>query len=681
MDQLVLMYIACLPHRLRGGIKGGEPSTEVISLESEIRKKINILKILTSAFWFLIFKMPPPSPPRRRWGKPRGSTIIQARLGFQASGFCLLISVFCFLIPDSAYAADPGTTVDWLMPDAASGTVTSTKNSFTQTCTDYDGLTNKAVRCISRVMISATYNFLGSTIMKDYYKTFIYTIFSIYVIIYGLQVVLGQIPARRLKGEFPIIAIKIGVVLYMINDMQYYFTAAVGLTGFVLDEVTRVLTSSLQFSQACYAPPKPTSATAIDTVLCLDLKVTNTLSFSNADSNVWKYLDCMLSSLFSFSPDGADKINPGANIGIGMALPLGLSIFGVIVATSLSGLLGVALLNIGIASVILLLMAIFKAAFQFITCMVGLAMMFAIGAFAMPCMLFNATRRYFDRWLSVVIKLILEPVFILMLLVVALWMLDWAIFWGEKSFMRALLQPLPGECVSAKMINELNISGTFKEDLAVLSETFARAGTSAHSPIAQTQVKDFLNKYKLQNPALLNNGKAYGPGGMLRRNEVYYQSVVLPGLNIKSHPNLKKNYADCIADDACAKELQNFYVTGLLSAMATLGVIAYLSMSLLSAADGLASELAGEIGGGGHTISMPAPMQGVSDRMQGNLAGLAENKQLIGGLSAQEAKQYMKQEVPEAIIGATNDGSFFGTAINKFASKYVAPQLGTRRGP
>ncbi len=86
--------VACLPHRLRGGIKGGE-------CVGTPRKK-----------------MPPPSPPRKRWGKPKRSSDTLRVTNFI---LCHIIFISILLTLQPAYAAVPYSPYieDYTWPEVA----------------------------------------------------------------------------------------------------------------------------------------------------------------------------------------------------------------------------------------------------------------------------------------------------------------------------------------------------------------------------------------------------------------------------------------------------------------------------------------------------------------------------------------------------------------------------------
>ena len=87
----------------------------------------------------------------------------------------------------------------------------------------------------------------------------------------------------------------------------------------------------------------------------------------------------------------------------------------------------------------MLLMAIARSVYIFISAYIAFALMILVSPIFIPMTLFRSTKAYFEKWLRLTIGFVLQPVFIFVYLTMMLAAYDTIVFDGERSLYRAVV--------------------------------------------------------------------------------------------------------------------------------------------------------------------------------------------------------------------------------------------------
>jgi type IV secretory pathway VirB6-like protein len=257
--------------------------------------------------------------------------------------------------------------------------------------TQLSGLTARFVLCIQGTVIWALQRYLGNFV-DDYIINLINVMCAFAVLLYGFMVSTGR--AQGASREGVILALKIGIVVWLVNKSAFsaIFPAIIGSIDWLLALVTEY--TAVQFSGLCpYSP------------------------------FIWNRVDCALNLLIG-------GILPGTTIFSGF--------IGFVAAMLFSSGIGVAVFFFGIGIIIALLKTIFQAMFILISAYIALALLALLAPLMIPLILFRATKAYFEKWLRMMIGVILQPLFLFTYMTIFLIALDVSLFTGQFSVYRSI---------------------------------------------------------------------------------------------------------------------------------------------------------------------------------------------------------------------------------------------------
>jgi len=575
------------------------------------------------------------------------------RVKIKKSILFFIVSLIAFSVAFSSYAANASDGCKWLEPDVSQ--IGTDKTGTFAMCLGYEGFTNKAVRCITKTTVDAIALFLDSDAIKIYYADLVKMVFMCYIMYFGIRVSLGHINARQLRGSAIWVVLKMALAIYVVEHGAEWYGYLVCSTGDIVDVITKIMSEKLSLSAGCFNK----SAAVGQVCVNLNNKSQATgLGINNDGVNVWNYLDCLLGSFISFSPNSVTA-TPEASIGIGMALPLGLSIFGLIVAGSASGYIGMAMMASGVLAVSLMLLSIMRAAFLFVQSILGLALMFAAVGLFVPFAIFDNKqglfKQMFNSWVNLIIRFMLEPVFLVAILIMVIKLFDHAIYTGNNSLMRELFQK---DEICDTDVQKLNESGLIKLNIFPTMSAMVSSATVNQDP----DVKQMDNKFRTKIDNL--------PEELKDKNNLLNSKLIetLPGLNIAAHPafNGKAELQDCIKDQECSKGLLNHFLTGLVGSLLQLAFVCYMALAILDNLPTMVTSMVSSISSTSDTIrSIGTPGEGMYYRLRNNMQAKIEKQEAIGPMNKQNWEEFIKQDIPEIGVGMLEPGGFLRSAATQ----------------
>ncbi len=255
-------------------------------------------------------------------------------------------------------------------------------------CPNYSGFLAKLVPCIGNVVVNATQYYLVNYI--GYFVATVNVVLAAAVLFYGFSLFTGR--TRSASREGVILALKIGGVALGMNSLVQLFPVLLDSIGFLVNTVSFYLPNVMQ--QECpYA------------------------------NGLWETVDCTLAQVVG-------GIYPGYSVSNGM--------LGFLVASLFSGPIGVATFFLGLGVVMVLLLTLFQAVFILLSTYIALALLMGIAPLAVPLVALKATKGYFEKWLRLLLTVILQPMFLFAYLTMLLLMMEVVVFTGPYSLYRAI---------------------------------------------------------------------------------------------------------------------------------------------------------------------------------------------------------------------------------------------------
>ncbi len=293
-------------------------------------------------------------------------------------------------------------------------------------------LSGAAVECMNETLEKVFYKEGNASIFsafKSMMKKTVFLLLTIYVMISGFQILLGQEAAVK-KGEIMSMIFKVILVLYFsVGLKQTDGSYRDGIQDYALPTFKAV---SVSFSNYIL------NASGKGNLCKFDI---SSYPKEHQGLAIWDSLDCKIAYYFSMmSPHGllinsatamADSTVDAVGKEKGIASFLGILslIAGAIISFPLGLLLFVMLLLI----FFFILSTVVYFVHHFILCLIALTFALFLAPLFIPMVLFNQTKNYFDSWLRQVSSYALQPVVIAAFLALMLTVYDQAIY-GSCQF-------------------------------------------------------------------------------------------------------------------------------------------------------------------------------------------------------------------------------------------------------
>ena len=293
-------------------------------------------------------------------------------------------------VANDTLAQNPNAPISHLpMPVGEGIYQTQIVNPEGKICQQFSGLTAKFVRCIQYTVMWALHNYLGVYI--SYFVSTVNAMMMLATVLYGFFVLTGRAqPAGR---EAVILLLKIGFIIWLINLSNFN-----GLLPYLFGSIDWMIALVTNYTAVQLSPQCPYSP------------------------YIWYRIDCALHLLIG-------------------------GIFGGSIATGLVGFLLAMLFSKGVGMLIFIfgatilistLQTILHAVFILISAYIALALLTLLAPIMIPLILFRATKAYFEKWIRMIIGVMLQPIFLFAYLAMFLIALEVSIFTGPYSVYRSI---------------------------------------------------------------------------------------------------------------------------------------------------------------------------------------------------------------------------------------------------
>lgn len=367
------------------------------------------------------------------------------------------------------------------------------------------------------------------------------------VLLYGFLVYTGR--ARAVGREAFILALKVAFVMTFSGAMAAYqpltypYTTPMGALFIDIQNSINyfvdILLRYLYFSDNCFIP----TGTAPDMVF-------------------WLRVDCAIERLVGYATSGEFYLKSG--------------LLGILLAALFSGPIGFAIFMMGVSFLMTMLLTFAKALYIFISAYVGLAILMSLSPLMIPLILFRSTKAMFEKWLRLLIGVILQPLFLFAYLGMMLMVMYLAIFKGEYSVYRA---------IACDAVNDdYFMIGNYVNNIGAIHEG---SGTNAFINYSFSN-NSYSMRYGVVDPGLEETGSM----GKLGEWNPHLGNIYDQNNTQIDVPTQVLNF-DTLAN-WCGIPLGD-YVARILVAFLSAVAISYIFMTMLSFVPYLATELSGGV--------------------------------------------------------------------------------------
>lgn len=273
-----------------------------------------------------------------------------------------------------------------------------------------DGLTTRLIPCIRDVIIQST-NYLLAPFSK-YLSKIIAVSCVLAIVFFGVQLLTGR--ANSISKDGMVLGVKIGGVILFTSNFGNLYQPMLN----VIEELVTIVI-------------KPATAMITDGYIwakgCEDLPAT---AYQASEKNIfilWHIIDCYINSILG------GVLKDGGNI-----TDLKTGLMGFLFSLLFSSAIGFFIAIIGFVMLIITLVTIARCLYIFITAYIAFSFMVLISPIFVTCILFRATKPYFDSWLQITISFIIQPVFLMGYLVMFLLAFNQVVFHNDKSLYHTL---------------------------------------------------------------------------------------------------------------------------------------------------------------------------------------------------------------------------------------------------
>lgn len=474
------------------------------------------------------------------------------------------------------------------------------------------GLVSRIVICVHDTMLWAVESFLVP--LAGAMSGSIAAACVLAVALFGLKIITGGV--QRITAEGVQFGIKLAAVIIFTANFANYFPSIIA----VMDYLVQTASSYFIFSQQNFDCLATSGTKGVD-------PYSAALGEKYFSISPWVSIDCVLDRLIG-------GIMPAAP---GTTDTLASGVLGFLVGCIFSGPAGFALFLAGIAFLFVILLALFKAMYMYLICFIGLCFLACLSPLFIPLILFKVTHQYFEKWLRMLIGLILQPMFMFAYLSLLLAALDIVIFSGPLSFYADIAGQAAGQ-------------PGFYIGNYMCGKDCGSATPNAYTTVHQGQWGNSLDPRALIAGTGANpNGN--GDYGVMGDNLVNYanKQAPMPSKTITAQQELQAINMPLLASEyygvtvnCDSKPQQNCslltsYIVQIMMALLTAGVVAYIFYVMLGTVPYLATALTGGTNPDGSSAMpdlgrfMDKHMEGFRQQLSGGKPAGAEGKQASVG--------------------------------------------------
>lgn len=443
----------------------------------------------------------------------------------------------------------------------ALGLVGAAGDAFAQTSVDglcgmYTGFFAKIVPCIGTVVINATQYYLVNYI--GYFVATMNVVLTFAVLLYGFMLYTGR--ARSASREGFILMLKIGGVGMVMGVLADLYPTLVETMMYLVEAVSFYL-PTVMYNQCPYA------------------------------NGLWEILDCSMAHLVG-------GVFPGITVAHGL--------LGFLVASLFSGPAGVATFFLGISMILVMLYTLFQAVFVMLATLITMSLLMGVAPLMIPLLALRVTKGYFEKWLRLLMTVILQPMFLFAYLTMMMIMMEAVIFSGPFSLYRAIA------CDA--------VDGNWGATNFSIGNYISSSGAAAE----RNSYTFSVNQSPTMLPAPSGSSNTGTPGkaattvsGGNITSLASVQGRLMGNIGVKV-PSVALNYE--VLAGACGESTQD-YMLKLLFAFVMAAAITYVMYTLIGVIPYLGASMTGELFGVQQMVTSQFSKMGGMDKVMSTLTG------------------------------------------------------------
>ena len=269
------------------------------------------------------------------------------------------------------------------------------------------GFIERLMPCLQNMIDSAAFDFIDA--YNSALAPVVYAACTLYVIFYGIQMMYGTFD--KPQRDLFINGLKVVIVISFTANMDEIYLFFTNLLIGGINTVTSIDVMGYGGATLACEPTSGTIATTRTTA--------GTTLYS--PTNAWQRLDCLI------------------NLTTGLTAPRGLK-DGLIAFFShnfWTGSTGIGIAIIGLYMLFGLITGIFRACLSYVSALVIIAVLVAMGGIFLPLMLFNhITQKMYQQWVKTLISATIQPLVLFMIVNVALSFFDLMVSSGENAMLK-----------------------------------------------------------------------------------------------------------------------------------------------------------------------------------------------------------------------------------------------------
>lgn len=312
--------------------------------------------------------------------------------------FRLIALLICcsipLLLPDNAYAKDAD-------PGGGGGITACYVNSGNI------GPITRIVSCIKTMTKTA-----GTTLVSglgNYLSTAVNAAVMISIVLYGMLLALGFVAQER-PTSYTVVAIaKAACVMVFATNPMYFFDLGLDIMESLLDLAGEIVGDTIPADAHCV--------------------------IGGDKEAIWMRMDCILGTFVGYVWDMGRQAAANPN---GLVGPLAWGVLGFLIACFFSGGLAWTIAMFGVSCVLTLFMAVSRAVYTFLVAYTLLVFLAVLSPIFIPMIMFQSTRRFFDKWVAMCMTMIFQPLLLFVFLSVMLIAADQILLSGPYSIFRIL---------------------------------------------------------------------------------------------------------------------------------------------------------------------------------------------------------------------------------------------------
>lgn len=278
---------------------------------------------------------------------------------------------------------------------------------------------------------------------------------------------------------------------------------------------------------------------------------------------IWQRVDCALDQIVG-------GILPGSVLAQGM--------LGFVVANIFSGPIGFSIFLTSLMFIFMIINAMAKSIYLFLSAYIGIALLVVFSPLIIPLILFKVTKAKFEKWLQLLIGVMLQPLFLFAYLTMLLAAFDVVVFTGQNSLYRTIAGPAataPGFRMGQYMMD----TGAYVDSSAV----------------------DFSVNFNPREvaPAIGAGGGKFLDGGVVARRVGIWADNLADRAKLKVGNNIPVDFRVSAIDYPMLAAMQGMtfttYSIRVVIAVFVAAMVAYILMALLDFIPYLGARISGEI--------------------------------------------------------------------------------------